>query len=113
MKCPACELIIDDESVQVRHIERCHPELLVERWTAAGMSKEDMLAQMQGIHDAYLPLDALFDKCQATLEAVNIHMLKGRRIHVVLQQGDNVAEAWSSTLYAALSLAMDKLEYGK
>ncbi len=110
MKCPACELSIEDEGLQVQHIERCHPGMLAERWTAAGMSKEDQLGQMLSIREKYPPLDAILDRCQQ-LQSVNIHMLKGRRIHVVLQKGDQVAESWNTTLYSAICLAMDRLEY--
>ncbi len=114
MKCPACELEIDIERLQVQHIERCHPDLLVKRWAEAKMPKEDMLAQMVSIQDQYPPLEAIVDEClQATVET-DIQIVKGSGFYVNMVANDGrTVESKGSTLMSAICLAMDRLEFGK
>ncbi len=114
MKCPACELEIADEKRQVEHTERCHPELLVERWKEMKMPEEDMLSQLVSIQDQYPPLEAVIDGCLLATVETDIQIVKGSGFHVSMVANDGrTVESKGSTLMSALCLANDRLEFGK
>lgn len=110
MKCPSCELMIEGEAAQVRHVERCHPELLRKRWE--GMSPEDMLARFVGISDSHPPLEAVIDECLRKAAWINISMTPNHGVSVHLKPHDgSMIDSHGETLMAALCLAMDRWEY--
>jgi len=112
MKCPSCELMIEDEAAQVRHVERCHPELLQKRWEDAGMDKLEIARQFIGISEKYAPLEGIVDECLRRAAWINISMTPDRGVRVHLKPHDgSMVDGHGVTLAAALCLAIDRLEY--
>jgi hypothetical protein len=104
--------VIEDEAAQVSHTERCHPQLLRQRWEEMHMAPEDMLAHWVSISDKHPPLEAVLDECLRRFTWLNMTMTpeNGANIHAKPKYG-NLIDGHGETLYAALSLTLDRLDY--
>jgi hypothetical protein len=66
MKCPACEVEINDsdERGQVWHMEKCHPEVLEQRWKAAGLSSGEIIVLKGNIRERLPIFSQLCAECR-------------------------------------------------
>jgi len=113
MKCPACDLVIENEQEQVHHTERCHPEFLQRRWEEAGMDKLEIAHQFVVISCDNAPLEAVIDECLRLASWINISMTPERGVRVHLKPHDgSMVDGHGDTLYSALCLTLDRMRYG-
>lgn len=110
MKCPCCELIIEDEQRQVHHVERCHPELVRKRWQEANM--DPRLLPLMG--DCFpSAVEDLMRRCNSDGWKVFTMSAPQASKKVILLRDKQKFSAEGESLMAALCLAMDRVEYTK
>ena len=120
MKCPGCEIELEenDLKLQVWHMERCHPELILKRWVDGGLYREE-IQKLKHDMDSRLPswerLVKFCTECGWTIEFQNEkegvwgnfitlrHSKEGPDMNFV----EDVVETVGDTAVSALCLAMD------
>jgi hypothetical protein len=110
MKCPCCELVIEDERRQVRHVERCHPELIRKRLQEANMDPRILPLTSDCFPSM---IEDLMRRCNSSGWKVVTICAPLVTKKVLLLSGKRKFSAEGETLMAALCLAMDRVEYTK
>ena len=111
-KCPCCEITIEDERLQVRHTERCHPELLRQRWEKSGMTPDEIAMHTKLARANHPPFEELIGECTAKDWVVHVLAAPGEPARVaIIPRNVSGADGQGETLTAALCLAMDRMEY--
>ncbi len=108
-KCPCCELVIEDEAAQVRHVERCHPELIRERWKQEGLDTKIR-------NDSYPSMiEEAIRQCNDKGWTVSMFCAPGKRavVHLIHDEQKIAFDGEGERLIFALNLAMDRVEYTK
>jgi hypothetical protein len=108
MKCPCCNLVIEDEH---RHIDRCHPELLRRRWTEAGISVDEINRRLH-FASRHFPIEDTVDDLIKRVHMVEIMAASvGFAVKIHETAGGKVFTGSGETMVAALCLAIDRMKY--
>lgn len=111
--CPCCGIAVADLRQQVCHTERCHPELLRERWQGSGMTPEEIQMHARLARANHPPLENFIDECTGKGWAVNVMAAPGQKPKVSVIPADRLdASGEGETVSAALFLAIDRIQYG-
>jgi hypothetical protein len=113
MKCPVCELEIENEPEQVRHMGRCHPDYLQKRLEDEGLSKMEIATQFLQLFNNLHPLGEILSQVFSLSEWVKIAELPDHTYSVEMKSRDGfMIESLGTTLCSTLCLAIDRLRYG-